>query len=91
MVIGIFLVLTKSISAVEWKYKRGNKIMLSSKISQDFISASDRETGRMVRHLSSSNRWMLINPQAKPKKKNQKKKKKKVFTKLSPSVIAQGR
>ena len=65
--------------------------MLSSKISKDSISASERETGRMVRHLSSSNRWMLIKPQAKPKKTFQKKKKKKVIKKLSPSIIAQGR
>ena len=85
------MVFTKSISAVEWKYKRANKIMLSSKISKGSISASEREKGRMVRHLSSSNRWMLIKPQTKPKKKNKKKKKKKVITKLPPSVIAQGR
>lgn len=82
---------TKSISAVEWKYKRANRIMHSLKLSKDSISASERETGIMVRQLSSSNRWMLIKPKAKPKKTFQKKKKKKVITKLSPSVIAQGR
>ena len=65
--------------------------MLSSKISKDSISASEREIGRMVRHLSSSNRWMLLKPKDKSKKTFQKKKKEKVIKKLSASVIAQGR
>ena len=90
-VIGVFLALSQFSHADEWKPKRSKTINLSSKNSKNYISPSERKTGRMVRELSSSNRWLFIKPKPKPKKRIQRKPK--LIEKKSPPayVVNQGR
>ena len=90
-VFGILLIFLQDVSADEWKPKRANKIIISSKHSKYSISPAERKTGRMVLYLSSSTRWQFIKPKTKPIKKSQSKKKKKIPRALSKSIIAQGR
>ena len=90
-VFGILLIFLQAVSADEWKPKRANKIIISSKHSKYSISPAERKTGWMVLYLSSSNRWQFIKPKAKPIKKSQRKKKKKMPRAFSKSIIDQGR
>ena len=90
-VIGVFLALSQFSHADEWKPKRSKTIILSSKNSKNYISPSERKTGRMVRELSSSNRWLFIKPKPKDKKRIQRKPKP-IIKKSPPAyVVNQGR
>ena len=90
-VIGVFLALSQFSHADEWKPKRSKTIILSSKNSKNYISPSEQKTGRMVRELSSSNRWLFIKPKPKDKKRIQRKPKP-IIKKSPPAyVVNQGR